>query len=337
MPTSIVSLDVSQYVRINTAYNPLILEAHRDVVRVVISELQPARANNAFHKLGGGDDPLTFNSIDTNVWALAMSGESSLIVTETESIPVADFFFRVSQGRVYRHTANNVTSHSFDISPDIKTIGAYGVSQLYVWPTAATIDYISSDSAADTHEITVIGLDANYEKVAQVIALTGTTPAALTTPIMRINHFLNDSATATVGNVFLWDSPSGNGTEHTAGVPDDNGSVKAFIAVYVGGGTISDEHHMSTVFTVPADKTGYIVFGKATVSDAKALELSFWVRKFGKVFLQTHHIDIKDNNYDYFFKLPGRLEEKSDIEVRATVDVGTAEVSAHYDIIAVDN
>ena len=94
---------------------------------------------------------------------------------------------------------------------------------------------------------------------------------------------------------------------------------------------------MSTVFTVPADKTGYIVFGKATVSDAKALELSFWVRKVGKVFLQTHHIDIKDNNYDYFFKLPGRLEEKSDVEVRATVDVGTAEVSAHYDIIAVDN
>ncbi len=38
-----------------------------------------------------------------------------------------------------------------------------------------------------------------------------------------------------------------------------------------------------------------------------------------------------------FFKLPGKLVEKSDIEVRATIDVGTGEVSAHYDIIAVDN
>jgi len=247
-----------------------------------------------------------------------------------------EFYFEVSSGNIPGHTANNITAYNDDITTAIKTVGAYGAGTIYVWPTAATIDYLSSDSASDTHEITIIGLDSNYEKVVQVITLTGITPVAIDTPIMRVNHFLNDTSTATVGTIFLWDSPSGNGTEHTLGVPDVDSTVKASIDINIGGGTISDEHHMSTIFTVPANKTAYVVFGKATVSDAKSLELTFWVRKVGKVFLQSHHIDIKDNNYDYFFKLPGRLEEKSDIEVRATVDVGTAEVSAHYDIVAVD-
>ena len=253
-----------------------------------------------------------------------------------EQYDMKDFFFEVAAGNVKGHTANNVTSHNHDVGTTIKTVGAYGVGTLYVYPTTASIDYISSNNAGDTHDITIIGLDINYEKVVQVITLAGTTPVAIDTPLLRVNHFLNDTSTATQGAIFLWDSPSGNGTEHTAGVPTVDSTVKASIDINIGGGTISDEHHMSTVFTVPANKTAYVVFGKTTVSDAKALELTFWIRKQGKVFLQSHHIDIKNNNYDYFFKLPGRLEAKTDIEVRATVDSGTAEVSAHYDIVAVD-
>lgn len=337
MPTSIVALDKTQYVRINTGYNPLLLQAHRDAVRVAVSELQPVLGNTAFHMIGGGDPPLRLSSVDTNVWALGVTDDSNLVITESEPIPVSDFFFRVSEGKILGYTPNNVTAHNNDISVNIKTIGAYGEGQLYVWPTSASIDYLSSDNALDTHAVTIVGLDADYVKVTQVVTLNGLTPVALVTPIMRVNHLFNGSSTPTVGNIFLWDSPSGDGTEHINGVPVDSGSVKAHIETYLGGGTISDEHHMSTVFTVPAGKTGYLVFGKTTVSDSKAMELTFWMRKFGQVFLQTHHIDIKNNNYDYFFKLPGRMDEKSDIEVRATVDVGTAEVSAHYDIIAVDN
>jgi len=89
MPTSIVALDNTQYVRINTGYNPLVLEAHRDSVRVVVSELKPARGNTAFHKLGGGDAPLSLPSIDTNVWVLAVTSKSILIVTELDPVHVA--------------------------------------------------------------------------------------------------------------------------------------------------------------------------------------------------------------------------------------------------------
>lgn len=82
MSTGNVQLSTTEYVRINTALNPLLLQAHRDSVRIVFSELKPVRSNSAFHLLGGGDDSLQLPYIDTHVWVLAMSSESSLTVTE---------------------------------------------------------------------------------------------------------------------------------------------------------------------------------------------------------------------------------------------------------------
>jgi hypothetical protein len=92
MPTVSVNLDIDQYVQVNTGLNtglnPLILQGHRDTVRITLSELKPAKANEVFHTLGGDDPVLHLNSIDTNVWALAQSDKSSLIVSETEPFPV---------------------------------------------------------------------------------------------------------------------------------------------------------------------------------------------------------------------------------------------------------
>jgi hypothetical protein len=61
----------------------MILQAHRDSVRIVISDTKPVLSNTAFHLLGDGDAPLPFPIIDTNVWALSVSDRSSLIVTES--------------------------------------------------------------------------------------------------------------------------------------------------------------------------------------------------------------------------------------------------------------
>lgn len=91
MPTVSVNLDISQYVQVNTALNPMILQAHNDSVRIAISDTKPAKSNVVYHLLGGGDNPLSFNSLDTNVWALAVTDKSNLIVTETDSLPVTLF------------------------------------------------------------------------------------------------------------------------------------------------------------------------------------------------------------------------------------------------------
>jgi len=82
MSTGAVLLDTTRYVRINKGLNPLLLQASRDTVRIVFSEFRPSLGNDAFHSLGGADEPLQLPYIDTNVWALAMTNTSSLIVTE---------------------------------------------------------------------------------------------------------------------------------------------------------------------------------------------------------------------------------------------------------------
>jgi hypothetical protein len=88
MPTVKVNLSTTEYVKVNTAFNPMVLQCLRDSVRITLSELKPAVGNAVFHSLSGKDAPLPFNSIDTNVWALAVTDTSSLIVSETAPMPV---------------------------------------------------------------------------------------------------------------------------------------------------------------------------------------------------------------------------------------------------------
>lgn len=127
MATSSVALDTTQYVRVNIGYTTMILQAHNDSVRVVLSTVQPAKSNIAFHTLGGGDAPLPVDVIDVNVWVLAMTDKSSLIVTESayaipntitdknkafleldplvNSIPTTDTFHHLGhEGKVFIHS-----------------------------------------------------------------------------------------------------------------------------------------------------------------------------------------------------------------------------------------
>lgn len=263
-------------------------------------------------------------------------GKTPYIVTPVNRLPVvsAEYAYEVARGNVEGASALSIASHDGAIGTEIATIGTEGTNGIYQYSTAADIDSISSDNAADTHDITIIGLDINYNQVVQTATLNGQNRVALDTPLLRVNTTYNASSTTTQGIIYVYVN-----TAITAGVPDDLTQVRSSIQ-RIGGGAgpdYSNEISTSSVFTVPAGYTGYIIFGKTTVSDSKALELSFWGRPYGSVFKLGHHIDIRDNSYDYLFKLPFKANEKTDVEVRATVDVGTAEVSAVYDIILEDN
>jgi hypothetical protein len=84
MPTVAVNLDTTQYVKVNTSFNPIMLQAHRDSVRIALSPAKPAKGNSVFHVIGGDDVPMHIGSPDTNIWALAVTDNSSLVVSETD-------------------------------------------------------------------------------------------------------------------------------------------------------------------------------------------------------------------------------------------------------------
>lgn len=241
---------------------------------------------------------------------------------------ISDFLLDISKEAVPDHTGVNVVSHDTNIGTTISTIATNsGILQNY--STTADIDSISSENAGDTHDITIVGLDVNYVEVTQTATLNGQTRVALTAPLLRVNNVFNFTSTATLGDLWIYVN-----TAIVAGKPADLTQIRSSIKMI---GTVSEERSATSVYTVPADKTGFIVFGKTTVSDSKSLELTFWGRQSGGLFLMQHHIDLKDNNYDYFFKFPLMVPEKADLEIRASVSSGSAEVSAVYDLILVNN
>ena len=112
MATSSVTLDTTQYVRINIGYKSMILQAHRDAVRVVVSEAKPVITNTAFHLIGDGSDPFPLNIVNTNVWALAMSDRSSLIVTETDT----SFATEETTSQLVMAVTNAINETAFDLN-----------------------------------------------------------------------------------------------------------------------------------------------------------------------------------------------------------------------------
>ena len=89
------------------------MQSPRDAIRITLSATKPSITNNVFHKLGGEDPPLHILSPDVDVWALSISDESSLIVSEINH-PL-DFIFEVSKGNVTGHSVFNCLGERSDI------------------------------------------------------------------------------------------------------------------------------------------------------------------------------------------------------------------------------
>jgi len=226
-------------------------------------------------------------------------GGSNRLVTEGFGLPIRDFFFDVALGIVTGHTPVNIVGHDSGITTTIASIGN-NLGELQTYSTTADIDSISSDNAGDTHDITIEGLDIDYNPVpAQTVTLNGQTRVAIPIPLFRIQKIYNATAIKTLGIVWGYVN-----TAITAGKPDDLTKIRKSIHRV---GTESNEVSTSSSYTIPAGKTGMIVFGKTTASDAKAIELTFWGRPVGGLFTIAHHIDFKNNNYDYLFKLAAKV------------------------------
>lgn len=256
-------------------------------------------------------------------------------VSETQTweyMGVSDFYYDVAAGLILGKSPVSVIGHDSLIGTNLATVGnSTGI--LHTYSTTADIDSISSDNAGDTHDITIYGLDIDYNPVTPfTVTLNGQSRVAFPTSLFRIDEVVNETAIATLGAIWVY-----RNTAIAAGKPIDLTAIVASIHRTPSGvGTVSNEHHTNSVKTIPAGKRAFVVFGKTTVSDAKAMSLSFWVKEAGGVAHLVHPITLKNNNYDYFFKLPAAISEKSDLEVRCSVDSGTAEVSVAYDLIFED-
>ena len=192
------------------------------------------------------------------------------------------------------------------------TAGDTGATALYDWTHSAGTLSVVSTSGSDITDVTIQGLDANYDFVEETFTLTGSTPVTGSTSFTRVNRaFMN-----TVTNV---------------------GKIQASI-----GGTVVTEigagfgQTLQCFYTIPAGKTGYMTNLQTSASKNQVVDLFLFQRPFGGAFRVASTLSLNQTNQSLEFPVPLKFTEKTDIDLRVQGS-SNATISADFTIILVDN
>jgi len=184
---------------------------------------------------------------------------------------------------------------------------------LYDWSYSAGTVTVVSSSGSDVTDVTVQGLDSNYNFVEETFTLTGTTPtAAGAINFARVNRAFMKTAT-NVGKIQV----------------KRNTTVVTEIGAGYG-------QTLQCFYTIPAGKTGYVMSLSASASKNQVVDLFLFQRPFGGAFRVTATMSLNQSNQQQDFPVPLKLTEKTDIDLR-TIGSSNATVSADFTLILVDN
>ena len=206
---------------------------------------------------------------------------------------------------------------------------------IYEYLTTASVVSAVSDEAADTapsgdgaRTIELQGLDANYNTITETISTGGTGGGtASTQQFIRIYRALVSTAGATgtnEGDILI---KAGSTTVISIGTHGSGGNKEGF------------GQSQTSVFTIPAGKTGYLTQWSVGSSIYNSGVQAFFMASEvddGPV-LRTKDVMFLNNFSIKDYKVPLSLPAKTDVEVRAYDDSTGIPVSTSYNLILVDN
>jgi hypothetical protein len=176
----------------------------------------------------------------------------------------------------------------------------------YVHPSAAVQMSCVSTSASDTMTIVISGLDANYETIAEIVQLNGTTTVTTTNLFYRINSATILSG-SNVGNITI----------------SNGGTIYAYIEATLGT-------TQACVYTVPADHSLYIFrisLTSGTVNSNKYITYRNRVDSSTGRVLRVAEATFQQNMQTFDRQIPFRIAPKSDFQFEAKSSSGTNELS----------
>ena len=227
------------------------------------------------------------------------------------------FELQIARGQIQRHSSVFKFGANLDINGTEETI--WDAGGIYTYPTSAlTMTVTSAAGATDNGvEVTVIGLDTNWDEVTQTVTLAGSGTATLATALRRVYRAYVSGATACTGAVTI----------------ASGGTTYAQIAV-------NDQQTLMAVYTVPAGYTAYVYKSTAsvgTVSGNQYITARLKVRSFGGVMRTAAKATLTNGFINFDFGVPLAVTEKSDIEARAVSSGSNNAVSATFTIVLISN
>jgi hypothetical protein len=156
------------------------------------------------------------------------------------------FEIQVARNQISWHSEQNVFGYGTTAATAAlyRTVWENMASAEYVFPSSAVTMQLVSTVAGDTATITIVGLDANYLPISELLILNGTTNVPTAKQYLRINSMFVSAGSAT--------NPSGVVTLSNSSVVYAQINTGVFNGVTASVGTTQ-----MAVYTVPAGYTFY--------------------------------------------------------------------------------
>lgn len=197
----------------------------------------------------------------------------------------------------------------------------WSVGGLYPWSALATpqILFVSSTNAGDNGTVEIQGLDTNWEPLTEIVSLDGS-PSEVTTinPFRRV--FRMKYSTTNVGAI-------------NARTISHAGTVVARIDA-------TKAQTLMAVYTIPSNKTGYLLKYTAGVAKGDDTHLQLFMREDqNNGFRIKSEIDLYQNNFIQDFSVPIKILPKTDIDFRVTQSAGggNSRCTVNFDLVMDDN
>jgi len=232
----------------------------------------------------------------------------------------------VSRGKVRGAYHIIKFGENLDVDGSMETI--WDAGGLYTYLTSAGVLTVTStdgdDAAAGTgaRTVTVEGLDANYNQVSETLTVGGGAGSVEFFRVFRAFVATSGTSETNEGTISIAQGATTLAQIRTVGSPTKTGLGQTFMSIY----------------TVPAGYTGYIY--QLDVSTAKA---------DGDVFLMKRGVNdngtwraqdvmhTNNNDIERVYTFPLKIEEKTDIEVRALSPTNNMKCAATFCVLLVQN
>lgn len=221
-------------------------------------------------------------------------GEFSSITRTGKHEP---FELHVARGYVQGH--ENLFKYGYNavVTSTEETIWDGG--GIYTYPTSAAQLGVVGASTTDNSEITIVGLDADYNEVSNIVTLNGTTTVTTSASYIRAYRAFVSDDNEPAGNVNI--RHSGN------------------LVARISSG---ENQTLMAVYTVPAGYTLFLARGTistATEGTNQIVTGRLKVRNPGGV-MRTQAVVVMNNQFiDFKWETPLGIPEKSDVEATAIV------------------
>lgn len=213
--------------------------------------------------------------------------------------------------------------HKFGLNPTLSS-GGYesvwyngGIYPWTAWDGVPKTVFVKSSSSSDNGNITVVGLDSNWNELTETHTITGTSPIQLVNQFRRISRALYTDGIGNLGSI-------------TFHIGTSEGTVVANIAADVA-------QTQMAIYTVPLGHTGYILnyTGSCGKNDDATLELRTR-EAAGEAFRLKSEMFLYQSAFRHMFAVPLVVPALTDIDFRAITTSSGSKIAVNFDIIIVD-